>query len=96
MAKYYRVKQNTFIWAKGAILKYSDSHTNGGYEAISDLWDSVDLEDEYITAHIVEDKDNSDWFERVYDTGLVGKMKFATKEKAQEVYNKLFIDKGDE
>lgn len=85
--KYYRVKKDTFMWLEGAIL---ESDNDGGYKPISDLWDAVDLKTEYITAHIIENPDSSDWFERVHEISLLGKAKYLTTAKAREAHAELY------
>jgi len=85
--KYFIVKKDTPLWLKGAILKPTD--TENGYNAISDLWDANEkINNEYLTATIIESQ--PEWFERVYETSILGKAKFLTKEKAREFYNQTF------
>lgn len=93
-SKYYRVKKDTFMWLEGAILKFDeDSGSEGGYTAISDLWDAADLDGEYISKRIIEAPENTVWFERVYEVKGLSKMVYMTKEKAREAVNKLFKEK---
>ncbi len=90
--KYYRVIKDTFMWEAGAILKFDSSQgSKGGYEAISDIWDATTLYGEYISKSIIEE--NPDWFERVYEINVLGKVSFATKEVAKATAAKLFKGK---
>jgi hypothetical protein len=86
MAKYYRVKKDTFMWKEGAILQNS---YNGGYVAIEDIWNKVELNNEYISAPIIENEGNSEFFERVYPDTLCGSI-FRTADQLREVYKKSF------
>jgi len=85
MSKYYRVKQDTFMWDKGAILKKDED----GYRSISDLWNHVDIGEEYISKYIIEDKDNADFFERVYEVSVLGKAKYLAKDAAKAAHEAL-------
>jgi hypothetical protein len=84
MTKYYRLKKDTFMWKEGAII--SNNYRNEeGYRAIEDIWDKVPLStEEYISAHIIENPDNADFFERVYSNSL-DKMLFLTAEQLKDV-----------
>ncbi len=87
MNKYYRLKTDSFLWKKGAILAYD----GGGYRPIEDIWDVTDKnENEYISSRIVEN--NPEHFERVYKSRLE-EMAFETKEVVMETYNKMFKKK---
>ncbi len=88
MNKYYRVKKDTFMWEEGAILKNGTFGTNGGYTAVEDIWETVKLNGEYISATIIEN--NPEWFERVY-TDNIEKMIFKTKDQLKEAF-KSFRD----
>lgn len=89
MAKFYRVKEDNFLWRKGAILK-KDTDDNG-YYPIDDLWDTTENNDgEYITAKIVEDPVNAPYFERVYEVSKGKKAVYLVKEKAQELASKYY------
>lgn len=88
MIKYYRVKQDTFLWKKGAILKNS-TNEGKGYLPIEDVWNIVEKNNEYISDTIIEDKANSEWFEKIYKVGLKG-MVFRTKDQVVEKFNKAF------
>lgn len=94
MTKFYRVKQGNFLWNEGAILKCDEKlGSNGGYYAIDDLWDQVEINDEYVSAHIIEAPENAKFFERVYSLGALEKRLFGTKEQAQAAAAALY--KGD-
>jgi hypothetical protein len=85
MPKYYRVIKDTFMWKEGAILK-NDLNC---YRAIEDIWNKVELNTEYISAHIIENPLNVDFFERVYQDTLVGNI-YRTKDKMVELYQDSF------
>jgi hypothetical protein len=86
--KYYRVKQDTFLWKEGAIIKLNSD--GKGYTAIEDIWDAVPTVDsEYISMRIVEHPDNSEFFERVYADDIKGRI-FRTKDELVELYQKTF------
>lgn len=90
MTKYYRVKKDTFMWLTDAII--SDKGDEGhGYRAIEDCWNKVELKTEYISSHIVEDKENSDFFERVYLDTIKGNI-YRTADKLRELYSNSFKD----
>lgn len=95
MTKYYRVSKPTFLWDEGAIIEFHEEDgCDGGYRAINDLWDACDeVKDEYISARIVEHKDNESWFERVYPIGKLEKMVFGSKKQAQAAASTLYKDK---
>ena len=94
MAKFYRVKQGNFLWNEGAILERNEKlGSNGGYCAIDDLWDQVEMNGEYISAHIIEAPENAKFFERVYPLGTLEKKLFGTKKQAQAAAAALY--KGD-
>lgn len=87
--KYYRVKQDTFMWKEGAILSHNPQEDKG-YVAIEDVWNAVPtIGEEYISSRIIEDPANSGWFERVYPDTLMGKI-FHTKDQLVNLYNKSF------
>lgn len=84
MTKFYRVKKDTFMWEKGAILKFnSELGSKGGYEAIEDVWDSVELHGEYISVPIIEK--SPEWFERVYPAD--GDTTYITKDEVKKKFN---------
>lgn len=87
MEKYYRVKKDTFLWKEGAILCTTVDGT--GYRAVKDIWDKVPLKTEYITAHIIENPDNADTFERVYPDTVTGNL-FRTKDQMLKMYKDAF------
>lgn len=89
MSKFYRVKKDSFLWHKGAILE----ENGNGYKPINDIWDVTDHNrDEYISSQIIENC--PEYFERVYEASKFGKAVFVTKEKAREVAGKYFGGKG--
>lgn len=90
--RFYRVKQDTPMWREGAILKLDG---NGGYRAISDLWDTLEDQSACLNAKRVESKDNGDWFERVYETSFLGKVAYHTRDKAREILNRDFNSEED-
>ena len=63
MIKYYRVKQDNFLWKKGAIISTSDEP---GYKPVENIWDNTPCNGtEYVSSNIVEHENNSVYFERV-------------------------------
>lgn len=87
--KYYRVLKDTPLWVSGAIVQYNEE--NDGYGPISDLWNRVESNDNILEhANAVEAKENSDFFERVYEASHLGKLTYVTKEKAQALAAKFF------
>ncbi len=84
MAKYYRVKTTNFMWEEGAILSTENCGVNG-YRAIDPIYNKVELGTEYISAHIIENPDNAEFFERVYPINLGLKMVYKTKALAKEM-----------
>jgi hypothetical protein len=88
--KYYQVKQDTPIWFAGAILEYDESTSS--YTATNDLFDKIEegVNGECLTAHIVENEANKDFFERVYEASKLGKTIYVTKAKARELANTFF------
>jgi hypothetical protein len=86
--KYYRVKQDTFLWKVGAVLKLTSDRDS--YIALEDIWDSVPvIGNEYVSARIIEHPDNSKFFERVYLDTITGKL-FRTKDQLIDIYHKNF------
>jgi hypothetical protein len=83
--KFYRVKKDTFMWKAGCILICK----SGDYHPIVDIWDQVELKDEYIREHIIEHPDNADWFERVYPDTIKG-MLYRTKDQMVTMYQEAF------
>lgn len=88
--KLYRVKKDTFMWLKGAIIKLTSEGSDGGYIAISDLWDVVPLNGEYISRRIIEHPDNSEFFERVHDVTVLGKLRYLTTPEARKAHEELY------
>lgn len=94
MEKYYRVKEDTFMWAKGAIIKHNSSKgSDGGYEHIDSIFESVPLAGEYISERIIEHPDNAKYFERVYKVDFATKTVYELKDAAKELITKGFKDK---
>jgi len=87
MSKYYRVKRDSFLWDKGAILEYrkeSDDY-NEGYHCIDDIWDATEHnEGEYIATRDIIEK-NPTWFERVYQVNVLKKTMYLLKGEAKKV-----------
>lgn len=73
------------MWKEGAIIESSGS----GYRAIHDIWHKVPLNSEYISDSIIENKDNADFFERVYKDDVAG-MLYRTKDQMVELYKSAF------
>lgn len=89
--KYYKVLKDTFLWEKGAILKYDETAgASGGYEPINDIWSTeANAEaNEYITAKNIEN--NPEWFERVYAVNLITKTVYKSKAEARELMEKEY------
>lgn len=86
--KLYRVKKDTFLWDEGAIIVGTkrDSCTTG-YEAVSEIWNKIDDQDEYISEKIIIN--NPDYFERVYEVNALSKVLYKTREEAKEYMKKL-------
>jgi hypothetical protein len=89
--KFYKVKQDTFIWEKDAIIT-NNSNEGKGYTAISDVYNKLDPCKEYISDYMIEK--NSDWFERVYEANLITKVVYKTKEEYKEFLNKQHSSEG--
>lgn len=87
MSKYYRVIKDNPLWKKGAILKLESK----GYAPIEDIWDRLGKYqgDEYLSQQFIESPENAEFFERVYEDTLVGKV-FKTKDQIVEAYSKSF------
>ena len=91
MAKYYRVKKQTFMWDEGAII--SDESSAGRYVSTSDVWDRIPGMSEYISANIIEHENNSDFFEQVWPMGKLEKAVFGSRKQAQAAAAAVY--KGD-
>lgn len=85
--QYYRLKKDSFMWKEGAVI--SDDNDSGGYRAVEDIWDKVPLKTEYISSHIIESPDNSDFFERVYKDTISGNL-YRTADQLREMYKQSF------
>lgn len=89
--KYYKVLQDTFLWDKGAIITNDPKiGTNGGYRAVDPIFNKLDDQGEYISANIVEAKENATFFERVYAVNLITKTVYKLKTQAKEMLNKEY------
>lgn len=88
MEKYYRVKEDNFMWSKGAIIR-KDSD---GYRSVNDIYNSVELKTEYISTHIIENPANERFFERVYKVDLLSRTVFKLKEEARALLDKEYKD----
>lgn len=86
MTKYYKVLKTNFMWDEGAILESGGD----GYRPISDIWNHVDLGREYISDHIIENKDNSEFFQKVHKVDLLTRVVYETKDKAKELLAKAY------
>lgn len=89
--KHYRVKQDLPDLQAGAIL----SNSQGDYQPISDLWNTKALDKVKTTTAWPTDlvEEASDWFERVYDVTVLGKVKYLVKDAAQKAYSELHKSK---
>jgi len=87
--KYYRVKEDTFMWDKGAVIESGHGcNDHDGYKEINDLYNHVELSSEYISAHIIENPANARFFKRVYPVNLVSKTVYKLKEEARDFFSK--------
>lgn len=84
--KYYRVKQDTFLWKAGAIIQDQDK---GHYLPIEDIWNKTPEQSEYISGKIIESTETSDYFERVYKNSLTGTL-YQTKDQLLALYQAAF------
>ena len=83
--KYYRVKQDNFLWQKDAIL--TNEKDINGYMAIEDIWDTTEFtKTDYVSTKIVEN--NPKYFERVYNNNLE-KHIFVTSNELKKIFNKM-------
>lgn len=87
MTKYYRVKEDNFMWKQGAII--SDFNV-GKYKPVEDIWDNTPCNAaEYISARIIEHGNNSAYFERVYRDSISGSL-FKTADQMKQAYKDSF------
>lgn len=87
MTKYYRVREDNFLWKQGAII--TDSNV-GQYTPIEDVWDQTPHnKTEYISARIIEDENNMVYFERVYKDSISGTL-FKTADQIKQTYKDSF------
>lgn len=84
--KYYKVKEDTFMWEKGAII--SDEGCSGQYRSINPIWDKLEDQKEWIGDSVIEDKVNAKYFERVYPVNLITKTVYKLKEEAKQLLAK--------
>jgi len=63
MTRYFRVRKDTFLWNAGAIISENDGDEE--YTSINRAFDRLN-HDEVISAEIVEDVINAEFFEEVY------------------------------
>jgi len=88
--KFYRVIKDLPQWSEGAIVKLDD----GGYVTISDLWnteatDIAEKDDDTICIRAKVVENSPEYFERVYEVGVLGKTKYLAKEAARAAHNSL-------
>lgn len=90
MTKYYRTIKDLPAYSVGAILKKEDGESE--YRPISDVWEKIDgiLQSTHTSVRVVEEA--TDFYERVYDITVLGKVSYVVKEKAIAAYNKLYKD----
>jgi hypothetical protein len=87
MSKFFRVKEDNFMWKKGAILQ---CNSQGHCTAIEDIWNATPiLGSEYISLPIVEAPENARFFERIYENSFAGKC-FKTADELREFFNTAF------
>ena len=84
MSKYYKVKKDNHLWKAGAIL---EQRSDGFYEATSDLFNVVEDTTCNISEHgeVVEAKENSAYFERVYKAKDKKRTVYVNRQRAQEL-----------
>lgn len=86
MNKYYRVKEDNFLWKKGAIL--TNPPSSNGYYPIEDIWDNTPCNGtEYISKQIIEHEQNAKYFERVYLQSGVVRSIYRTADQLKKLYN---------
>lgn len=89
MAKFYKVIKDHPTWEVGAIL--SNQKDSDRYYPISDLWvkdiEGVD-ENWYEGKQLVENQ--TEWFTKVYEHKLIGKVKYLSKSEAQKLYKEQY------
>lgn len=97
MARYFRVLKDTFLWNAGAIISENDGEEE--YTSINRAFDRL-YHGEVISADIVEDVINSEFFEEVYpfETGEVDEeeeeiLEFKDKEGVKQWQHASFIPK---
>lgn len=85
--KHYRTKKELPDLQAGAIL----SNEHGYYAPITDLWNTkvADDSEDSISWESFVVENATDWFERVYDVKVLGKVKYLVKDAAQKAYAEL-------
>jgi len=68
------------MWDEGAII----SSDGEGYRSIDELYDHIELKDEYVNDHIVENADNELYFERVYKVERGDRTRYLPKAEARK------------
>ncbi len=79
--KYYRVKTDTFMWDKDAII----SSDGEGYRSIDELYDHIELKGDVIAHYIVENSSNAQYFERVYKVERGNRTHYLAKDEAKKL-----------
>ena len=89
--KHYRVKKDTCLRKEWAIISYdSGCWKHGWYLPIEDIRDKTPVNgEEYISTHIVEHEDNSDFFERVYKDDVSWRL-YKTADQLKKAYEDAF------
>lgn len=87
MKKYYRVIKDNFLWNKWTIIVNETGYK--WYEPMSDFMKRSEFDTtEYISKQIIEDKINTDFFERVYTDDITWKI-FKTKDEMIKLYENM-------
>lgn len=96
MSKLYRVKKDLPQWDSGAVLTYDNDYH---YVAINDLWNTkatntlCEQEDSPIGIRKTIVENSPDWFERIYEIKLIGKVKYLSKLQARKHYDVMYKEK---
>lgn len=92
MGKFYRVIKDHPLWEIGAILEGKKQTTGDGlnYSPISGIWQKIEKcsENWWEGDELVENQ--PEWFERVYEVGVLGKAKYLSKAAAQKAHDELY------
>lgn len=92
--RYYRVVKDHPLWEVGAILANKDNPKR--VEPISDVWNKWETNESAGYGTTLEAAEMSDHYERVYEVGFIGKVKYLTKQAAQKVIgDHSYEKKGD-